>query len=114
MPTYEYKCLDCERRFDVFQSMTADTLTTCEECGGKLKRLIGAGAGLLFKGSGFYATDYRSSSYQEGARKDKPDSSTSTKTETEGGAAKPPKTDSGTAKPPKAKAESGKNTPTTS
>ncbi len=65
MPTYEYECQKCGHRFEEFQSMTAKPLTRCPECKGKVKRLIGAGAGFLFKGSGFYTTDYRSSAYQE-------------------------------------------------
>jgi putative FmdB family regulatory protein len=75
MPTYEYKCLECQRRSEAFQSMTDEPLKTCEVCGGKLKRLIGTGAGLIFKGSGFYCTDYRSSSYQQAAKTDKESSS---------------------------------------
>ncbi|MFT5126604.1 MAG: putative FmdB family regulatory protein [Rhodothermales bacterium] len=71
MPTYDYKCLDCDHRFEAVQRMTADALTTCPECEGKLKRLIGTGAGIIFKGSGFYETDYRSESYKSGAKKDK-------------------------------------------
>lgn len=71
MPTYEYKCLNCDRRFDVFQNMTDEPLTECSVCHGKLKRLIGAGAGVIFKGSGFYATDYRSDSYKTAAKSDK-------------------------------------------
>ncbi|MBT3291185.1 MAG: zinc ribbon domain-containing protein [Victivallales bacterium] len=70
MPTYEYKCLDCDRRSEAFQSMMDEPLATCGECGGKLKRLIGAGAGFLFKGNGFYATDYRSDSYKAAAKQD--------------------------------------------
>ena len=70
MPTYEYKCLDCGKRFEVFQKMTDEPLTTCEACKGKLKRMIGAGAGIIFKGSGFYCTDYRSSTYQAAAKKE--------------------------------------------
>lgn len=62
MPTYEYKCTKCGDRFDVFQQMTDEPLETCEKCAGRLKRLIGAGAGIIFKGSGFYCTDYRNSS----------------------------------------------------
>lgn len=58
MPTYEYKCEKCGDRFEVFQSMTAPKLTTCEKCGGELRRLIGSGAGIIFKGKGFYCTDY--------------------------------------------------------
>ena len=71
MPTYSYKCLDCDHQFDAVQRMTADALTVCPECEGKLKRLIGAGAGIIFKGSGFYETDYRSDSYKSGAKKEK-------------------------------------------
>lgn len=71
MPTYDYKCLDCDHRFEAVQRMTEDALTICPECDGKLKRLIGAGAGIIFKGSGFYQTDYRSDSYKSGAKKDK-------------------------------------------
>ena len=58
MPTYEYKCEKCGDRFEYFQSMTAPKLTTCEKCGGALHRLIGSGAGIIFKGKGFYCTDY--------------------------------------------------------
>ena len=71
MPTYDYKCLDCDHRFEAVQRMTEDALSVCPECEGKLKRLIGAGAGIIFKGSGFYQTDYRSDSYKTGAKKDK-------------------------------------------
>lgn len=59
MPTYEYKCESCGDRFEHFQSMSSDRLTTCSKCGGKLTRLIGGGAGLIFKGTGFYCTDYK-------------------------------------------------------
>lgn len=65
MPTYEYECSQCGKTFDHFQSMKADPLTDCldEACAGKgtMKRLIGAGSGLIFKGSGFYITDYKKS-----------------------------------------------------
>lgn len=70
MPTYEYECQKCGHRFDEFQSMKDAPLTRCPKCKGKLKRLIGAGAGLLFKGSGFYITDYRSSGYSDKKKKD--------------------------------------------
>ena len=75
MPTYEYKCLDCGIQFDRFQSITEDPIQECPECSGRTKRLIGAGAGLIFKGSGFYITDYRSEGYKESAKKDKESSS---------------------------------------
>jgi putative FmdB family regulatory protein len=69
VPTYEYKCGHCEHKLEVFQSMSAKPLRKCPECGKlRLRRLIGAGAALLFKGSGFYATDYRSREYQEKAK----------------------------------------------
>ena len=75
MPTYEYKCLDCGIQFERFQSITEDPIQECPECSGQTKRLIGAGAGLIFKGSGFYITDYRSEGYKESAKKDKDSSS---------------------------------------
>jgi putative FmdB family regulatory protein len=69
MPTYDYECQACGHRFDVFQSMTAKVLRKCPECGKQsLQRLIGPGAGFLFKGDGFYITDYRSNSYKEGKK----------------------------------------------
>lgn len=69
MPTYEYKCSDCDFEFEKFQSMTARTLRKCPRCGkAALVRLIGAGAGVIFKGSGFYETDYRSESYKSAAK----------------------------------------------
>lgn len=59
MPTYDYKCLSCSNKFEVFQSMNSKLLEKCPKCGGKVKRLIGAGSGPIFKGSGFYQTDYK-------------------------------------------------------
>ena len=78
MPTYEYVCTKCDHQFDRFQSIVDKPLTVCpkELCAmkkwgkGKVKKLIGAGAGLIFKGSGFYATDYRSEKYKEAAKKE--------------------------------------------
>mgnify|MGYP000538860817 CR=1 FL=1 len=58
MPTYEYKCLECGKRFECFQSMSDPAVTNCEHCSGQVKKLIGAGAGIIFRGSGFYCTDY--------------------------------------------------------
>ena len=77
MPTYEYQCQKCKRRQEAFQSITAKPLTKCAKCGGRLKRLLGSGSGFLFKGSGFYITDYRSKSYREAKKKDQPSSSSS-------------------------------------
>jgi putative FmdB family regulatory protein len=59
MPTYEYICIDCSHEFEEFQKMTDSVLKECPQCGGTLQRKIGGGAGLLFKGSGFYITDYK-------------------------------------------------------
>lgn len=72
MPTYDYLCDRCGHQFEVFQSMSDPKLTDCPEagCDGPVRRLLGTGAGLIFKGSGFYQTDYRSKSYQEGAKKE--------------------------------------------
>ena len=69
MPTYEYKCDACEHAFEEFQSMSEEPLKKCPECGKKkLRRLIGGGAAIIFKGSGFYQTDYRSDSYKQSAK----------------------------------------------
>ena len=80
MPTYEYKCLNCDHSFEIFQSMNAEPVKVCPNCGGKVKRLIGTGAGTIFKGSGFYQTDYKkpqgTPKKKEGTKKEKkgPDS----------------------------------------
>jgi putative FmdB family regulatory protein len=72
MPTYEYVCENCGNQLEKFQSITAKPLRKCPACGkNKLKRLIGAGAGVIFKGSGFYATDYRSEGYTKAAKSEK-------------------------------------------
>jgi len=73
MPTYDYICESCGCEFEQFQNITAKPLRTCLKCGKrKLKRLIGAGAGVIFKGSGFYQTDYRSESYKKAQESEKP------------------------------------------
>ena len=59
MPTYDYKCISCENKFEYFQKMTDKPITECSKCGGKVKRIIGAGLTPIFKGSGFYETDYK-------------------------------------------------------
>ena len=90
MPTYEYLCQACGFEHEAFQSITANPLRKCPQCGKlKLKRLIGTGAGIIFKGSGFYETDYRSDSYKKAAKAEsekssgKSDSSGSTKSKTD-------------------------------
>jgi putative FmdB family regulatory protein len=80
MPTYEYHCQKCDKNFEMFQSMRDEPLRQCPKdlCQlpkwghGKVKRLLGTGAGLIFKGSGFYTTDYRSQAYQDAAKKEAP------------------------------------------
>ena len=92
MPTYEYECAKCKKGFEIFQSMKDDALKTCpkEKCRqkkwgkGKVKRKLGAGAGFIFKGSGFYITDYRS----EGYKKSKSDSAKASDTSTKSDSAK--------------------------
>jgi putative FmdB family regulatory protein len=69
-PTYEYECQACRGCFDKFQGMKDPPLKKCPHCGGNVRRLIGTGAGLLFKGSGFYITDYRSEGYKQSAKAD--------------------------------------------
>lgn len=68
MPTYEYECTACGHQFDLFQKMTDAPAASCPECGGKVSRIPGLGAGIIFKGSGFHATDYRSRDYKEKAK----------------------------------------------
>ena len=95
MPTYEYECMECKFRFDVFQNMKDDPISECKKCKGKVKRLIGAGAGIIFKGSGFYSTDYRSESYKKDASKDKDTSSTSSSSSSSSDSKSDSKSDSG-------------------
>ncbi|MCK5673495.1 MAG: zinc ribbon domain-containing protein [Spirochaetales bacterium] len=83
MPTYDYKCEQCERTFEHFQSMSDDPLTVCQECDGPLKRLIGGGLGIIFKGSGFYVTDNKSkNSTSSETKAQTTDNSPAQKTET--------------------------------
>ena len=95
MPTYDYKCDNCQHTMEAFQSITAKPLKKCPECGKlKLKRLLGTGAGLIFKGSGFYETDYRSDSYKKAAESEKKstrDTKTDSKKETKKETKKPDK-----------------------
>jgi putative FmdB family regulatory protein len=84
MPTYEYECQKCGHQFEAKQSMKDPHLTDCPqaECVGPIKRKIGLGAGLIFKGSGFYITDYRSDSYKAAAKKDSEGASSSSSSST--------------------------------
>lgn len=77
MPTYDYKCLQCNYTFELFQPMSAEPVKVCPKCNGSVKRLIGSGAGPIFKGSGFYQTDYKNKS----ASKETSNSSTTKKEE---------------------------------
>jgi putative FmdB family regulatory protein len=74
MPTYEYECQKCKKTFEVFQSMTDVPLKKCKFCSGAVNRLIGTGGGIIFKGSGFYSTDYRKRDYKEKEKREKPPS----------------------------------------
>ncbi len=94
MPNYDYECQVCGHQFEVFQRMTDPKLEDCpqEGCSGRVKRLLGTGAGVIFKGSGFYQTDYRSKSYRDGDKRetksDKPADSGAAKAKDGGGKAK--------------------------
>jgi putative FmdB family regulatory protein len=85
MPTYDYVCDACQHQFEAFQSIKEEPKRKCPECGRqKLRRLIGPGAAIVFKGSGFYKTDYRSDSYKKAAAADKGTATNSTKSESKG------------------------------
>ncbi|MDD5196609.1 MAG: FmdB family zinc ribbon protein [Candidatus Omnitrophota bacterium] len=71
MPTYEYECRNCNKVFDIFQKITDKPIEKCPKCHKKISRLIGGGSGIIFKGSGFYATDYRKSSPKNTSAKGK-------------------------------------------
>jgi putative FmdB family regulatory protein len=105
MPTYEYKCGNCDHLMEIFQSITASPKKKCPECGKlKLQRLMGIGSGVIFKGTGFYETDYRSDSYKKGAESEKKSTS---ETKTDGKKdtknAEPKSTPKTEKKPPKSK-----------
>jgi putative FmdB family regulatory protein len=119
MPTYEYHCEKCKKDFDLFQSMKDDPVKTCpkEQCRqktwgkGKVRRLLGTGAGLIFKGSGFYITDYRSEGYKAAASSDK--AAAKTDASSASGASKPAesKSDSGSKTDSAPKPTPSKSTP---
>jgi len=106
MPTYEYKCTACGHAFEQFQSMTAPPVKKCPQCGkSKVKRLLGTGAGIIFKGSGFYITDYRDSSYKDKAKAESgaPSGDGAAAAKSDGGSESKPSAES---KPAETKAES--------
>ena len=87
MPTYNYKCLECNEFYSIFQKMSDNPLTLCEKCGGKINRVISGGTGMIFKGSGFYLTDYGKSKTKEAVdnkEKSKKEDSKSKKEKTKG------------------------------
>jgi len=78
MPTYDYVCTSCGHEYELFQKMTEEPKKRCPKCRSKVERKIGSGAGLIFKGSGFYITDYRSEDYKKKAKSDGSESASST------------------------------------
>ena len=74
MPTYEYVCSKCKHKFELFQSMQDKLIKKCPKCNGKVERLLGSGSGIIFKGSGFYETDYKRKSKGAASPCDKPKS----------------------------------------
>jgi putative FmdB family regulatory protein len=115
MPTYEYKCDACGHAFEKFQQMSAAPIKKCPKCGkSKVRRLIGTGAGLIFKGSGFYITDYRDKSYADSAKADggasgngeaKTDSKSDSKSETKSETKSQSKSETNSAEPTTKKSE---------
>lgn len=104
MPTYDYRCNACDHEFELFQSMSEGVKRTCPECGKrKLERLIGTGAALLFKGSGFYETDYRSESYKKDQKADTPETKSESKADGKSDSKSDSKPDKKTEKKPDAK-----------
>lgn len=89
MPTYEYECLKCGHVFERFQSIKDPPVSRCPSCKGKVRKLISSGAGIIFKGSGFYQTDYRSESYRKGEKAEKSSASSSSAPSTPSAEAKP-------------------------
>jgi putative FmdB family regulatory protein len=117
MPTYDYECDACGHEFELFQGINDPLQRKCPQCGKlKLRRLFGTGAAVVFKGSGFYTTDYRSDSYKKAAEKDKKsgeskssdssgtsssEKSSSSESKKDGGESKPAKSDSSSSEPKK-------------
>ncbi len=114
MPTYDYKCQACGHTFEKFQSITSAPIRKCPKCGkNKVKRLLGTGAGLIFKGSGFYITDYRSEGYKNAAKADSGGSGSGTTGGGEksgGGSENKPAASSGDSKPAASESKSSQST----
>ena len=101
MPTYDYICDSCKHEFEAYESIKSDPQTLCPKCAEqKLRRKIGPGAAILFKGSGFYQTDYRSDSYKESAKADKPPESSSSSTSSTSTSSSSDKSTSSSTTPP--------------
>jgi len=106
MPTYDYRCAACSHEFELFQPMSESPKRKCPECGKlALERLIGTGGAIIFKGSGFYQTDYRSDSYKKAAKADKPATDAKKKSDGKAADASKPK-ESATKKTPSKKPDS--------
>lgn len=88
MPTYDYECTKCGETFEVFHGMTDTSPRKCPVCGKKARKMIGTGAGVIFKGSGFYQTDYRSESYTKAAKKETESATAAEKGSTSGSSEK--------------------------
>jgi putative FmdB family regulatory protein len=108
MPTYDYECDACGHEFELFQGINDPVQRKCPECGKlKLRRLFGTGAAVVFKGSGFYQTDYRSESYKKAAEKDKPSSDGGEKSKSGGEASTSKASSNGAKSESKSKAKKG-------
>ncbi|MDB5293439.1 MAG: putative regulatory protein FmdB family [Phycisphaerales bacterium] len=107
MPTYEYKCKSCGHKFEKFHSMSAAPIKKCPDCGkNAVERLIGTGAGLIFKGSGFYITDYRDAAYKNSAKADSGETATKSESGDKAAGAKTESTPASTASDSKTTTES--------
>lgn len=106
MPTYDYECDACQHKFELYQGINDEVQKKCPECKkNKLRRLIGTGAAIVFKGSGFYQTDYRSDSYKKAKAADSSSSSPKSESKSESKAESKPKSESAPAKSPKKASE---------
>ena len=112
MPTYDYVCRNCDHEFELFQSMSAPVKRKCPECGKlKLERLIGIGSAVIFKGSGFYETDYRSESYKTAEKKEKDGAKPKKKDDASGKDGSSTKKDGSKVEPSKAKKDASTSGP---